>query len=346
MVMDSKSTQANKYIPPSVQQAMNQHMQHMPANLQKYQSGNTYIPAGAQKAMTDYMKKSMPAHMQEYIGSYMKNQVTSGLNSINPGTPRAVQSGPRGVDLMRRDHSAFNEQFNVTVDSSPTAGSPKSLSFSPQYSSSEGTPSTSTSENQSQPQNNPYDFLDDKPPIKKGLFSSGGGGKQKSLIVIVGTLLLITVIAVMLFSVFGGTPSNKTELLGLAQEQNELIRISDIGTMKARGADAKNLAVISKLTFTSDQQPLLAALKTQKVKVTTKQLDAGKDSKTDDLLTQAEQANRFDEVFIQTLQSKLTAYQRDLKKAHDSQATGKKLKLTLSDQYRNASLIINVKPEL
>ncbi len=46
------------------------------------------------------------------------------------------------------------------------------------------------------------------------------------------------------------------------------------------------------------------------------------------------------------MQTKLTKYQKDLKSAYDNPATGKKLQDTLNVQYKNASLLINVKPEI
>ncbi len=319
----------NGYIPPSIQRAMDQHMQRMPANLQKYQGGQTYIPA----------------HMQEYITPYMHQQTTAGLNSLNPGTPRPVQARPPTPDLMRRDHSAFGEQFTVEIDPSLKSDTPRSLSLTPQYASQESSaPPAPPPYNPQQRESNPYDFLNE-PTQKKSLF--GGGDKKKHILVVaIGGVIVLAIIALIVALVFGGAPSNKEELLSIAKQQNELIRVADIGVQKSRDSQAKALAITTKLTLTTDQQPLLSALKSQKVKISTKDLTTGKDSKNDELLTAAEQANRFDEVFIELIQSKLTTYQKSLKAAYDNPATGKKLKSTLSEQYKNASLIINAKPEL
>jgi hypothetical protein len=192
---------------------------------------------------------------------------------------------------------------------------------------------------------NPYDFLDTQ-PVKKSLLPGVGGDKQKLLILIGGGLGLLALIGIILALVFGGAPSNKEQLMSLAKQQNELIRVSSIGVEKARDNQARNLALNAKLTLTTDQQPLLTALRSQKVKPTAKQLAASKNAKTDQILTDAEQTNRFDEVFTNTLQSQLVAYQKELKAAYDNPATGKKLKETLKTQYQNASLLINAKPEL
>lgn len=195
---------------------------------------------------------------------------------------------------------------------------------------------------------NPYDFLQDKPAGKKTLLPSlpsGNSKKQRTIIAVVVGFIVLLVIGTIFALVFSGAPSNKEELLSLAKQQNEIIRIADIGVQKSRDAQAKNLALIAKLTLTTDQQPLLSALKAQKVKITPKELTASKDSKNDEILNNAVQANKFDDIFIELLQSKLTTYQQSLKKAYDNPATGKKLKDTLDTQYKNASLIIGVKPE-
>lgn len=191
---------------------------------------------------------------------------------------------------------------------------------------------------------NPYEFMNTLPP-------AGGGAapvdkKRRIIIVAIAGSVLLMLIVIILSLALGGGPSNKEELLSLAKQQNELIRIAEIGAQKSHESQAKNLAVISKLSLTTDQQPLIDALKAQDLKVTAADLSAGKNPKTDEALKVAEQANRFDEVFITTMQSQLTTYQKSLKKAHDNPATGKKLKATLDTQYRNASLIINVKPEI
>lgn len=193
---------------------------------------------------------------------------------------------------------------------------------------------------------NPYDFLMNPDEPKKSLLPSGNSKKQRMLIVGAGALIVLMLIALIGSFIFGGKPSNSAELLALAKQQNELIRISDIGVQKSRDAQAKDLAQTAKLALTTDQQPLLTALKAQKITVSSKQLAASKNPKNDDILTQAEQANNFDEVFIKTLQEQLTTYQKALKTAYDNPATGKKLKATLAIQYKNASLIINAQSEL
>lgn len=194
-----------------------------------------------------------------------------------------------------------------------------------------------------QEQKNPYEFITDpKKPPKKSLLPGlpkGDNKKQNALILVVGGLVGVTILVLLFSLVFGSRVSNKDQLKALAVKQNELIRVADIGTQKARTTQGQNLATTAKLTFSSQQQPLLDTLKKQKVKLSKKELAKGVDSSTDAKLTQAEQNNRFDEVFIALLSTQLRAYQQDLKAAYDN-TSNKSIKTLLNDQYKNSSLFI------
>jgi hypothetical protein len=186
-----------------------------------------------------------------------------------------------------------------------------------------------------------YDFLFQPPPKKSRLSLNLNSTKQRILVVVGGGVLLLFSM-VLVFSLLSGAGSgNKEELLGVAQRQSELIRIATIGTQKARSTTAKNLAVTTYLSLTSDQKTLTSAMSP---KPSTKQLALGKNAETDQLLTAAEQNNKFDEVFITEIQQELIAYQQSVKKAYDN-ASGNKLKQILAAEYKNASVLAGVKEE-
>lgn len=149
----------------------------------------------------------------------------------------------------------------------------------------------------------------------------------------------------MIVSLFFSSNKSGTEsLVAAAQQQTELIRIADIGTQKARTTAGRNIAITTKLSLESEKAPLLAAIKQQGRNISGKELSAGKKLTTDKLLTNADQSNRFDEVFIEKIQADLVIYQKALKTAYD-QATDKKAKQALSDQYKKASILAGVNPE-
>lgn len=198
-----------------------------------------------------------------------------------------------------------------------------------------------------QPEKNQYDFIlnpNDGQPQKKSLPPKNLGKKQLALIAGGGFVILLFII-VALSALFGGGPSNKEQLLGVVAQQNELIRVSDIALKEAKGAQARNLAMTTKLSLRSDQSSLTAALKAQKVKIGGKELGAAKNAKSDTLLTTAAQNNRFDEEYLSFIQEELVKYQKSIAEAYKT-TTSKSLKETMRVQTQNASIIIGVDPEV
>ena len=191
---------------------------------------------------------------------------------------------------------------------------------------------------------NPYDFIFNSPTPQKG-FSAGGGSGMKKRILIASVLALFLIIAALIVtSILGSAGKADSEaLLSLVEQQHEIMRLADVGTEKARGTKAQNLAITTKLTLASSQRDVQSYVTKQGVKIDQKLLAAKKNSKTDAQLTAAEQSNRFDETFIQVMESHLARYQSSLKKAH-AEATAKKDKDTLAAAFKNAGLLVN-KPE-
>ena len=184
-----------------------------------------------------------------------------------------------------------------------------------------------------------YDFITNPAQAqKKSLLPGGGDSLQIRIIVVAAGLILLLIVGFIgMTLISSGGKSQQDALIKLTQQQAELVRISKIGIDKARDPAALNLATTTNFTLRSDQQALIVVAKTP-----AKQLALGKNAKTDIALTAAEQANRFDEVFTQTLQTQLTAYQKNLKIAHEG-ASSKKTKTVLAEQYAHATSLLTVK---
>ncbi len=322
------------YVPASVQRAMDQHMQNMPANLQKYQSGNTYIPTQARQQMADYMQKTMPGHMQQYIGSYMEQKTVSGLNSLDPVRPVVVKDRAPTPNLMRRDHSAPGEQFSVNID--PKANANKSFAYTPQYHAPGSAAPEAPTPSPTSPQ---YDFIMNpggRTP-KKSLFGFGGSSKQRILFMSIATGLILALVLILYSVLFGGakTPG----LLEIAQTQQEIIRVSELGAKQARTSDALALAATTKSSLVTSQNEIVAQLKKQKQKVKPKDLALKQNSETDKVLTEAALNNRYDETFTKTLQQELVEYQQLLKTTYDS-TSSQSLQKVLNAQFTSAGLLI------
>lgn len=329
----------NGYVPPAVQRQMDQHMQRMPANLQKYQGGDTYIPQKAAQQMSDHLNKSVPKSMQKYVSSYMHQQTTAGLNSLDPVRNAPLQERPPTPSLVRRDHSAFGEQFTVDVNASEKPGK-QNISFSPQFSAAQNAtlpPAQSAADTPGTGgQQNPYDFIMQEPHKPKHKITGGSSLKSRVLVVVGGAVALI-VLAILFFTVIaGGNKGINQKLLELAQEQTEIVRLADIGIEKARSADTKNLATTIKYSVTSSLNDVLAIIKK---KSTDKNLTVTKNSATDQTLDTAATNNNFDAVFTETMATKLKTYQTNIRSIYDT-TENQNTRRVMSDAFNSVGVLL------
>lgn len=200
---------------------------------------------------------------------------------------------------------------------------------------------------QQMPQSNPYEFITNPAQQQKPKLSLPGGKNDKLMrvvVILVGIVILISLIMFGMNLLGSSKQKNINQLVTVAQKQTELIRITEIGIKKAKTKEAKDLAMTTKLTLISQQSVLSDAVKKAGSKLDSKVLVLGKDSKTDQLLTQAEQSNNFDEVFLEKLKSELTEYAQSVKNAYDT-TTSTKTKEALEIQFNNAVILSDFKKE-
>jgi predicted outer membrane protein len=192
------------------------------------------------------------------------------------------------------------------------------------------------------PGHDPYAFITSPGvPKKRGLLPGGNSVTQRIIIVAGGALLLI-ILASVIFSALGNAGKGDVETLRSAvQQQQELIRVADTGTQKAKGPTAKNYATTIKLTLSSDQAELQKIVK-KSLKIDAKTLNGGKDAETDELLTAAEQTNRFDEEFTTYMQREISEYMALLKKIYDG-SDSQTAKTELAKQYDHAQVLLGKK---
>lgn len=166
------------------------------------------------------------------------------------------------------------------------------------------------------------------------------GGSQKQRIIIAAVLaVVVLVIGFVVFSFAGSGKGNTEALVDIAKQQTELIRIAGVGQTKARGNNARALASTAKLALITDQKELLDHLSKNGRKVDEKELVLGKNTKTDEMLTAAEQSGRFDEIFVSELQKQLTTYRQAMKQAYDGSAN-KTARALLAADYKATALLV------
>lgn len=184
--------------------------------------------------------------------------------------------------------------------------------------------------------NNPYDFITNPNEQKPSKFKlPSGNSKTQRIIIVIGFLVLVIIVFALVSSFLGrGDKAQKEQLTVVVTKQKELIRISEIGVKKARSNEAKNLAITTQLSLTSEQPELKEALKGLGVKER-----ANSQSKiNDDELTKAEQSNNFDAVFLEMLKADLTDYAKTLQTAYQG-TESKNTKTALESQFNNAATL-------
>lgn len=190
---------------------------------------------------------------------------------------------------------------------------------------------------------NPYEFiLSGNQAPRRGL-SPGGLGKQAVIFLAIAIVIGLIAIFILFRLVLGGGESSAKNLLDIAQQQAEIIRIADDGEEKARSTQTRALAATTKLSLTTAQSQILELLKKQGQKPGVKELGVKKSTKTDDTLTRALQNNRYDEAFTEVIAELLTIYRKSLAQAYE-QTASKKDKEQINDMYKQAGLLVGEKP--
>ncbi len=194
-------------------------------------------------------------------------------------------------------------------------------------------------------QNNPapdYSFLEQK-ETKTGFFTSADK-KTRIIIVAAGGGILLLFISLMMALIFGGGTDMTERFVNLAQRQEEITRIADIGTSKARSQQALNIAITTKASVESSQRQVISNVASKGRSLRTADLRLLESQSTTTELESAEQANRFDAVFVEIMQNELASYIEAIRRAAD-EATGNDLAL-LQELFDEAVLLHNAIEDL
>jgi hypothetical protein len=183
-----------------------------------------------------------------------------------------------------------------------------------------------------------YDFImnPSQPPKKTRL----GGGSMLQRIALVGGGLVVLMIAVMIFgAVFSGGNGQSQTLISLAAEQQEIVRVSDLGLKTARGNTVRQFALVTKLNMLTDQATLLDRIAKNGTKYKPEQLQTKRNTATDTKLTGTTVGDEYDAALNVVLKERLTAYKQNLKNAYGV-TSGTNTKQVLSDLYDHADALL------
>lgn len=193
-----------------------------------------------------------------------------------------------------------------------------------------------------QPSNPQYDFiLKDNQQPKKGL---GLPRLNLPKPVAIGLAVLMGLIVIVLASslLFGNKGSKYQSLTDLANQEQEIIRVTALAQPQLSDPATQALAATTEASVSSDQAQIIKYLKAHKVKVDTKKLTKYLNKATDSQFQTASQNNTSDKVFIFYLKSNLASYKAKLSSSYQSVPAS--AKSILSSAYTNASTLLAEPP--
>ena len=184
---------------------------------------------------------------------------------------------------------------------------------------------------------NPYGFIfDQNQSPKSGLGSTLKGNK---LFLIAAGLLGLLLIVLILSLAFGGEGGQREKFIDIAARQQEIIRISHSASSKATSLETRNFAITTKLSVTTAQKNLLAALG-KSVKIKPAELNSYKSTEVDSRLATALQNNQYDQAYRQIIDNYLSEYQKRLSETFKASGSTRQ-KSALDFSYRQVSVLLN-----
>ncbi|MDB5175825.1 MAG: hypothetical protein JWM81_683 [Candidatus Saccharibacteria bacterium] len=190
-----------------------------------------------------------------------------------------------------------------------------------------------------QPTTNPYDFIvnPSKPPKNNPI---ANGSMFSRLLVVSGGLVVLLVLFVIVKGLLGGGDAGTKNMIGVAQRQQEIVRITSAASDKPGiSSDNKNFAITTKLSVTSAESDLKKYLASQGTKLKPQELALKKSAATDEQLKAADAASTYDTTLQQVMKTQLTLYQQELQRAYQK-TTGTNGRALLKKQYADTSLLL------
>lgn len=192
-----------------------------------------------------------------------------------------------------------------------------------------------------QPIENPYDFILNEPEKpKKSLVPKAQSKKQRTIFVIIAALGLLTLLIIAISLISGIGTRGITNMRELTKEQQEIIRVAEIGEKESNNLDLQSIATSTKLSVSSSQTDVITYLADQDIEIKSKDLSENADATTDARLEKARQNGIFDEEYASILVTLLNEYVNNLSRYFD-QTDSEKQQLILQAAYQETQDILN-----
>jgi predicted metalloprotease len=191
----------------------------------------------------------------------------------------------------------------------------------------------------------PYDFIvnPNQPQRRAGLGKVGG---NNNFLVKIGALLggvvVLFIVAAVIANALLGNKNNLGDIIAIAQNETEMIRISATGS-RASDQDTRNAATNTQYTLVTQRQQWVSWLRQRGTKLNDKTLNLKKNVSTDVQLNAARQTSTFDTVLSQLMRTQLQAYSSTLQDAYNN-AASKSEKAMLQADYNQVQLLLKQWP--
>ncbi len=152
--------------------------------------------------------------------------------------------------------------------------------------------------------------------------------KGKNLIAALALGLFVIIILWLIFALVFSGDKTQQNLTGIAAQQRDMYRWTNLATSNARKSETLNTAAVMNAFLVTDNKQLSTYIvDTYKIKDIAKETDPLLNKTVDKKLTNAAQNNRFDEEFKNSVGSGISKYKRDLKSARANAKTAELQKL-------------------
>lgn len=191
---------------------------------------------------------------------------------------------------------------------------------------------------------NPYEFiLNPQQPPKKSLGGKFGNRFIITISLIVGGTFILMIIVALLLNALAPAKISKEDLIGLAQTQTEIHRISSQASSDATQQVTKNLATTIEYTMVTQQKQTIDVLAKNNVELGKKELSLKQNATTDQRFATAKSTSTFDQTFTDIIQDELTNYADTLKRL-SSKGNNRTERDRMSDYYRQVQQLISQIP--
>jgi len=188
---------------------------------------------------------------------------------------------------------------------------------------------------------NHYDFIVNygKQPGRSWLVTTSL--RTRIAIVAGGTVTLLLVFWIVVALLSSSSTANTNALISLTQQQNELIRISQVPASRATLQPTQNFAMTAELTLQTDQQSFISLLTKLHTTPSPTVLKQTASALTYNQLKTAQTAGTYDQTYIHLAQTQLTAYTASLQALYKS-TSGQIERQLLSQAYTHAEQLLTL----